>query len=714
MEKPHIPLLKAFEDLKFNLGKKTLMEYLKGDLNPTIERNNLDELDSYGSLYMLEKGELFNLIEDLIKNDFLELTTINGGFQVVKRTSKGVKEIFARNYTPQLNKNIIKHTSLGIDYEISKINEEDKKLFSAFDFFLNKFNDNQKKAIISGEKNILCVAGAGSGKTTVLTKRIQFLTKFKSISQEKILAITFTRKARDEMKLRLEKLEITNVKVETFNSFCEKLLKTHGHLIYNDDVKVASFGDKISLIQNSIKKIGTNFEIFYEDYFTKKQVREKSKDELFFIFVNDIFSIIDYYKNTESEIEQFYERETHSQKKRIAKLIYEISKTAQQGLKNRNLRDFSDQIIDSLRLLRENPNLIPNYEHMLVDEFQDVNLVQFELIKLINPKNLFVVGDPRQAIYGWRGSDIKYIIDFPKIFEKTQILELTTNYRSNSQIVEFSNNCVESMNLSDMIPHNKTEENTIYLIEQDNEQLEKTFVSEAIKNSKNKRCEIFILARTNRILENYADFFSKMGIKYTIKSEEEYKNGEPKEDEVVLATIHSIKGMEANEVYIVNSNTLSFPNKVADNFVFSLIKQEEDYDKNSEELRLFYVALTRARSKLIITYTGNHTKFITSKMLSQLVIKEKNKNLFDFGSEKKFESKGNSSNSTILKNLIKDWRNEISNRTGLPTYMIISNKAIEDLIVQRPQSKVELLNVNGLGDAKIAKYGEELLKIING
>ena len=410
MKQPHIPLLKAFDDLKFNLGKKTLMDYLKGDVNPTIERNNLDELDSYGCLYMLERGEIFNLIEDLIKNKFWDLQTINGGFQVVSRNSKGVKEIYEKKYTPILNKNIIKHSKLGINYEISEVDENDLKHFQAFDFFLKKYNNKQKKAIISQEKNILCVAGAGSGKTTVLTKRIEFLNKFKSINQKNILAITFTRKARDEMVNRLKALGIENVEVDTFNSFCERTLRKYGSKIYKQEVNVASFGDKISLVQNSIKKAGTNFEVFFEDYFNKRQVREKSRDELFFIFVNDIFTVIDYYKNTESEIDKFYERETNGTKKRIAKLVYEIANIVQEGLIKRNLRDFSDQITDTLKLFRENKNLVPKYEHILVDEFQDVNLVQFELIQILKAKNLFAVGDPRQAIYGWRGSEIKYIV----------------------------------------------------------------------------------------------------------------------------------------------------------------------------------------------------------------------------------------------------------------------------------------------------------------
>ncbi len=714
MEQEHIPILKAFDDLKFNLGKRTLANYIKGDINPTIERNNLEELDSYGCLYMLERGEILNLIEQLLKNGYLETLTVGSGFEVLSRTSKGLKEISEKSFIPQ--KKNITIPKFNLTYKETEITDNERKLFKTFDFLLNKYNDEQKKSIISPEKNILCIAGAGSGKTTVLTKRIEFLIKFKSVPHKKILGITFSRKAKEEMEHRLKNLEVANVIIETFNSFCERTLKKYGNKIYKGEVKVAQYRDKISIISSALKKTGTSFDTFYEDYFNRRQLREKSKDDLFFIFVNDIFTIIDYYKNLEKNIEKFYERENNTTKKRIANIIYNIAVETQKILKERNLRDFSDQITDTLKLFRENKNLIPNFEHILVDEFQDINLIQFELLKLLNSQNLFAVGDPRQAIYGWRGAEIKFILNFPKHFENTQIIQLKNNYRSQKQILEFANESIKSLGLINLSYTKENEnKNCVFLFEQNSELLEKRFVLEAIKNSQSKRNEIFVLARTNRILKGYADFFSQNGVKYSIKSEEEYKNAEPKENEVVLATVHSIKGMEANEVYLVSCNSISFPNKVADNFVFQLMKSQDYYNKNSEELRLFYVAITRAKEKLIITYSGNYSKFINSNMLSLLKFNKNNISLFNYGNSKEYKSDYiDKSNSTALKNMIKSWRTDLANKTGLPSYMIISNKAIDDLVIQRPHNKVQLLNINGLGDVKIAKYGDELIRIING
>jgi len=712
MEQPHIPILKIFDDLKFNLGKRTLIDYVKGDVNPTIERNSLDEINSYGCLYMLQKGEIVAVIEDLLKNGYLDLSTVGTGFQVVIRTPKGLKEIFSKEFFPKLDDTSV--SEFKFNFEEVKVTEEDKIFFRAFSFFLDEFNDEQKKAIISSSENVLCIAGAGSGKTTVLTKRIEFLTKFRSADTQKILAITFTRKAKQEMESRLASLGLSEICVETFNSFCEKVLKKHGDKIYDKNVRVATFRDRISCVTFALKKLGVSFDTFYDDYFNKRQLREKSKDDLFFIFVNDIFTVIDYYKNLENEIEPFYESALKSVEKRVAKIVCDVARLVEKNLKSLGLRDFSDQVIDCLKLYRNFPNLVSEFDHVLVDEFQDVNLIQVELLKILNGKNLFVVGDPRQAIYGWRGSEIRYIMEFPKNFEGTEVIFLKKNYRSDRRIVDFTNLSIIEFGLGNMESAKlESDKDSIFLIEQDTELLERRFVLEAIKNSKSPRNEIFVLARTNRVLQGYADFFKQNNVRYTIKSEEEYKTGEPKEDEVVLATVHSIKGMEAEEVFLVSCNSLSFPNKVVDNFVFSLIKKGDDYDKFSEELRLFYVALTRAKSKLVITYTGNPSKFITNDMLSQLVFKQKNKSLFDYGS--KYQAKNvDSGNSTVLKNMLKNWRGGKVNETGLPSYMIISNNAIEDLVRLRPESKAEMYQVNGLGEKKIEKYGDELLCIING
>lgn len=707
MKQVHIPILRAYDELRFNLGKKTLIDFLKGNPNLTIEKNSLDELNSYACLYKLDVSEIEYVINILLKEEYLELQIIGGQLRVISRTKKGLKEIFERNFEISLEK-MEDLKQMEFDLKEDEINEEDKKMFNAFNFFFEEYNDNQKKAILSPKERILCIAGAGSGKTSVLTKRVEFLIKFRSVNPKKILAITFTRKARDEMIHRFDLLGIKDVKIETFNSFCEKILRKKGHLIYDEEFKVISYRDKLHVVRDAMKKFGLSLDSISDEYFNKRQLKEKSLDELFFIFTNDIFAIIDFYKNIFKNIENFEEKEKNSRKKRIAKIIKEICKYVEKELKNRKLRDFSDQILDTIRLFKDFPEEVSNFDHLLVDEFQDINEPQFRLIQLLRAKNIFVVGDPRQAIYGWRGSDIRFILNFSKHFKNSQIIFLKENYRSNSQIVDFFNKEIKALGLSDL-KANKEGENSIFLFEQSSESLEKEFVAQAILNSKNPPNEIFVIARTNRILENFAEYFRMRGINYSIKIEDSEREFNLRETEIILSTVHSIKGMEAKEVYLVSANTLSFPNKVADNFVFALVKEDFDYDKYSEELRLFYVALSRAKEKLIITYTGNMSKFITSSMLEIIDMKKKEKSLFEF---EKSISSIDVSNDVVLKNQLKNWRSEKVNKTGLPLYMIIPNSAIDEIARFKPQTKNDLLNIKGMGEMKVAKYGDEIMRIL--
>ena len=711
----HLPLLKAFDDLPFMLGKVTFITYIKGDLNPTIEKHNLDEYNSYGCLFKHDVPLISSLVDQLISSGYLEEVQ-KGYFKILQRTSLGVKEIFERKfeYREEKPKNHSQLKTNLLDGE--DITSEDKLMFKQFDFFLNTFNEEQKKAIISPNQSILCVAGAGSGKTTVLTKRIEFLTKFRGVKPEKILAITFTKKAKEEMAKRLASLGITSVYVETFNSFAEKQLKRHGSLIYSKPSRVVTFKDKIALVRSIMQKQGIFFDHIKDIYFTRKQLRERSNDELFFLFIRDIFAILDYFKNKVESITEFHTLEKNPSKKRVAGVIHTIVTCLHKELKEKSLRDFTDQILDCNVLFSHFKHTIPRFEYILVDEFQDINLPQLDMVKHLNAPNIFAVGDPRQAIYGWRGSEIEYILTFPKMFKDTQVISLKKNYRSDPKIVDFFNHSIKEMKLPNLIAGKSSEnpeDEKIFLFEQQSEKIEKLFVLEAIKHSNTPKEEIFVLARTNKVLESYADLFDQQGIEYTIKTDESNGRDSKELKGVTLATIHSIKGMEAEEVYLVSCNSLSFPNKVQDNFVFDLVKQSDNYNKNDEELRLFYVALSRAKSKLVITYTGNKSKFINSFMLKYAKVKEQNTSLFSYAKPK--GSSLSSGNSSVLATMLKEWRIEkAKSMGGIPAYMILSNSTIEGLAKVMPQNKGEMYQITGLGESKIAKYGNEILAIING
>ena len=147
-------------------------------------------------------------------------------------------------------------------------------------------------------------------------------------------------------------------------------------------------------------------------------------------------------------------------------MIYNITKHLKSHMKTQGLRDFTDQILDTINAFKKNPEFIHRFEHILVDEFQDVNAMQIELLDLLNPPNLFCVGDPRQSIFGWRGSDINYIINFNKKYPDCEIITLIKNYRSNKYIVDLFNLSIKDMDLPNL-ESNFTGTNEIKLLKFD-------------------------------------------------------------------------------------------------------------------------------------------------------------------------------------------------------------------------------------------------------
>jgi len=290
------------------------------------------------------------------------------------------------------------------------------------------------------------------------------------------------------------------------------------------------------------------------------------------------------------------------------------------------LRDYTDQILDTIKFFKNNKDLISKFDYILVDEYQDVNAMQIELLDLLNSKNLFVVGDPRQAIFGWRGSDVNFILKFTDKFPEAEIITLTKNYRSNKHLVDFMNFAIKDMNLPD-IESNFQVLKEIKLLNFEKELDEFNFILDEILKSNIEKNEIFVLARTNRQILDFSRLLKEKQIKHVLKTEEINNGATAAKDELTLATIHSIKGLEAKIVFLIGANEQNFPCKASDHPIIELVKVEE-YDKEEEEKRLFYVAISRAKHKLIITFSGKRpTYFINQEMLNLINSKDSQKKL---------------------------------------------------------------------------------------
>ncbi|MBT4257611.1 UvrD-helicase domain-containing protein [archaeon] len=604
-EKEYLFVLKALNELPFPVGRKLLGDFLMGDMtNKSILKNNLYDLHNFSELRHLSPGKIEGLIEELSRKGLIEYSssTYNKFIKVLGITRKGEDELI----NPTMNE---KKISSNYEEVETKITSEDLEKIKDYDDFLGNLNLEQRKAVVSNHNKILCIAGAGSGKTTVLTKRVEFLVKEKNVAPEKILAITFTRKARTEMKERLKILEVP-VKIETFNSFCEKILIRNSDEIYGRKFRVANYQDRLLAISEALMSLNVSLEDAIMDYFSESQRKNKSGYQLQNMFMNDCFSVLEFYKATRKKLEDF-SKGVKPKDFLNAKRIYEIVQFLEIYMREKGLRTYSDQINDILDYFKGKKEVIPEFTHVLVDEYQDVNSSQVELLDLLDSKNYFFVGDPRQSIFGWRGSQVNYILDLMKK-ESVEVINLKKNYRSNSHLVQLMNESIRELKMGDL-ESNFEGVKQISLCNFGDERVEFDFVSKKILLSTVPRKDIFILARTNRQLSEISLELHKKRIPHVLRNDE-HKSAEAKEGEVTLATIHSIKGLESEEVYVLGCTKNNFPSRAVENPIMELIKMYE-YDQEEEERRLFYVAISRAKNKLIMTYSGkDHTYFITDKM----------------------------------------------------------------------------------------------------
>lgn len=697
----YVYVLKSLQEIPFPLGKKLLVEFLQGRRNnDSIIRNRLDSCDNFGSL-AYQKEELTAMIDNLIHNNLIQLTSVNSNkfWKVMEITNKGIKEI----ENPKLYK---KKLSFNLKNIKTIITENDRIAFSALDHFLQRFNDNQKKAIISKNNKILCIAGAGSGKTTVLTKRIEFLVKYVSVDPKSILAITFTRKARQEMLERLSKVDgMHDVSVETFNSFCEKILRHYNNVAYEKPVRVISYKDKIIIVKKALllQKISMNDAI--NTYFSFAQKRGRTDEQLANIFLNDCFYLRDYFKFKNQSIEDS-NFEIDSEHQKSAKMVLSVCTYIEEYMKKYGLRDFADQLLDTLTLFNKHSNLIQKFEHILIDEYQDINSTQIKLIDTLLADNLFCVGDPRQSIYGWRGSDIKYIINFDEKYPESEIITLDKNYRSTEHIVGVINCSIKNAGLPNLESTIKGKKD-ITLLKLNSEFEEFEVIIQKIIASKLPKNEIFVLARTNRQLNELSLILKQRKIGHVLRTDEIRKTITLKENEITLATIHAIKGLEAEMVFVIGCTSFNFPCQGSDHPVIDMVKTDE-YDKEEEERRLFYVAMSRAKNTLYLSYFGgSHTNFITAEMIHLIKSGEVGKKI------------AAPLNQNLLKDgdiltRLKDWRHTVCKEQKKPAFIIMHDKTLIDISVKKPTTIFELECVQGIGPNKIMKYGDQILDIVNG
>lgn len=364
---------------------------------------------------------------------------------------------------------------------------------------LSTLNKDQYEAVITIDNPLLIIAGAGSGKTGVITHRIAYMLQ-SGIAQSHILALTFTNKAAAEMQERIKDLtksKLSNLTVATFHAFGLKILKEKAsYLGWKNSFTIYDSSDQIEVIKEAGRELGSSYE------------REELKE------IAIVFSLIKTRQTDWDSSNRFYK---------------ELYNEYNEFLKLRNAFDFDDLITKPVELFERYPEVLAEYQkryhYIMVDEFQDTSLIQYEFIKLIalGKRNICVVGDDDQSIYSWRGANYKNIVNFEKDFPERKEIFLTQNYRSTGNILEAANSLI-SQNTNrkekELWTHQKDNEAAIQLRLLEDDEAERECICKTIillKTLEHKKFSDFgILVRTNSFMDKIEDALLMNKIPYTI------------------------------------------------------------------------------------------------------------------------------------------------------------------------------------------------------
>lgn len=447
---------------------------------------------------------------------------------------------------------------------------------------LDNLNEKQKLAVTEVEGPLLVLAGAGSGKTKVLTTRIAYLIEELGINPHNILAITFTNKASKEMKMRIIKLigpKANEMQISTFHSFGVTILKDHyKKLGYDKNFTILDSEDALSVIKKIMKENNIDIKAY-----NPKAIRSKISSAK-----NELISPLD------------YERFVNNDYEKKVLLIYE---KYQRKLKINNSVDFDDLLILPIKLFEQNKDVLKKYQdrfnYVLIDEYQDTNEAQYKFTKMISAKNknICVVGDENQSIYSFRGSNYRNILNFEKDYSNAKVIMLEENYRSTKNILDTAN-CV--------IKNNKQQKNkklwtskldgTKVKYHRCSDEIDEAYYvySEINKllNSGILKSEIAVLYRTNAQSRNIEEALLRNNVPYkVVGSFYFYKRREIKDLISYLKFIHNPKD-DTSLIRIINSPKRGIGDKTIQNLSIKAITNNSSmYEVISSSKELEFKAI---------------------------------------------------------------------------------------------------------------------------
>ena len=579
--------------------------------------------------------------------------------------------------------------------------------------------DTAQRAVVEAlEGPVVIYAGAGSGKTRAITHRIAHGCNQKIYEPQKVLAVTFTTRAADEMSLRLSALGVRNVATRTFHSAALRQLKYFW--------PKAIGGETPKVIENKFKVLSAALE---------KTSLGNSKSS-----IREYLSVIESAKTNRLDPDSLADPD---------------QATAYQAYldftNKNNIIDFEDVLLLLVAVLEDSEDFADevhqNYQWLTVDEYQDVNPLQQRLLELWlgENRNICVVGDSAQTIYSFAGASSKPLEDFTKKYEDASVFRLNRNYRSKPEIIDYANKLLAQMPSSSAsvgsLMSTKEGGEKVAVLPFVNDSAEADWIAQSIVDllqGGQKETDIVVLARINSQLELVAAALEERGVDFWLQTGERYSIKNRLEPRITLATIHATKGLEWENVFIMGASDGLLPYVQADSDA-----------EIAEELRLFYVAITRAKEKLFITWARSRDTGGKDRIKSRFLTKIDTETLTKANDETEFApskqrhnykkelmrcticDKALVSATEIILQRCKicpsptpqeyltaglEWRSNQAVVDDIPEFLVLSNAALEAFVdaLYAAKSEEACILIPGVGVDKCAKYFEELATVLAG
>ena len=453
------------------------------------------------------------------------------------------------------------------------------------DFSGKKLDKYQRKVVLDNSKELLVVAGAGSGKTLTIVAKVKYLIEKLKVRESEILCLSFTNEAVNNLKGKLN----YNVDVLTFHKLALNILNDNSfyYQISSDNL--------INYITNEIFLIDDeNNRKLLQEYFDNMKYEDIIKSKKFIIFKNNLVSLIKMIKCNNlsiGKIRKLSKYPLNSHDKIFFYFALRLLEIYENELLSELKIDFDDMIIKAIDLVKGN-GIKRNYRYIIIDEYQDISLVRFKLILEIKKyldSYLMCVGDDYQSIFGFSGSNISLFIDFFKYFPNANRIDIRNTYRNSYELIHTSLKFISKnpYQLRKKVNATFLFKNPIVLVYYDDylKTYQDLFNYLYLEDEK----KVLVLARYNKDLEEIRKIKHK-GI------------------DIRYLTVHMSKGLEEEVVVLVkfSNDYLGFPSKIADNHLLDIVKNSHEDIPYAEERRLFYVALTRCKRRIYILVPRNN------------------------------------------------------------------------------------------------------------